>query len=111
MVPGIPPAAKQQGRYVGREPPRAPSPPSAERTVPVRRRRPPRQIGKRSAVVDFGGIALRGTPAWWFWGAAHIYFLVVVRSCLAVVLNWLWLHWRNQRAARLVTQGREVDGG
>ncbi len=105
-VPGIAPAAKQQGTHVGR-------------SISARLRGLPfdesfkyvdaghlAQIGKRAAVADFGWIALRGPPAWWLWGAAHIYFLVGVRSRLAVVLNWLWLHWRNQRAARLITQGR-----
>ena len=66
------------------------------------------QIGKRSALADFGWLALRGAPAWWLWGVAHIYFLVGVRSRLAVVLNWLWIHLLNQRAARLITQGAEL---
>ena len=105
-VPGIAPAAKQQGEYVGRtlEARLRGSPPEG----PFRYADAGRlaQIGKRAAVADFGWIALRGAPAWWLWGAAHIYFLVGVRSRLAVVLNWLWLHWRNQRAARLITQGR-----
>jgi NADH dehydrogenase len=106
-VPGIAPAAKQQGEYVGQ-------------SIQARLGRLPlrgsfhyadaghlAQIGKRAAVADFGWIALRGAPAWWLWGAAHIYFLVGIRSRLAVVLNWLWLLWRNQRAARLITQGRD----
>ena len=109
-VPGIAPAAKQQGQFVGRairarlagRPPAAPF-----RYVDAGRLA---QIGKRAAVADFGWIVLRGAPAWWLWGAAHIYFLVGVRSRLAVVLNWLWLHLRNQRAARLITQGPSLDG-
>ena len=105
VVPGIAPAAKQQGKFVGRSiRARLSGAPPGE---PFRYRDAGRlaQIGKRSAVADFGWIALRGAPAWWLWGAAHIYFLVGVRSRLAVVLNWLWLHFRNQRAARLITQG------
>jgi len=104
-VPGIAPAAKQQGEYVGRSIRACLS--GAPRGEPFRYRDAGSlaQIGKRSAVADFGWIALRGSPAWWLWGAAHIYFLVGVRSRLAVVLNWLWLHFRNQRAARLITQG------
>ena len=63
------------------------------------------QIGKRKAVIDFGSIKLRGTIAWWIWGIAHIYFLIGLRNRLSVALSWLWIHARDQRAARLITQG------
>ena len=63
------------------------------------------QIGKRKAVIDFGRIKLRGAIAWWIWGIAHIYFLIGLRNRLSVALSWLWIHARDQRAARLITQG------
>ena len=63
------------------------------------------QIGKRKAVIDFGRIKLRGTIAWWIWGIAHIYFLIGLRNRLSVAISWLWIHARDQRAARLITQG------
>ncbi len=31
-------------------------------------------------MIDFGRIKLRGAPAWWIWGIAHIYFLIGVRT-------------------------------
>ena len=104
-VPGIAPAAKQQGRYVAR-------------AIKARLRGetlPPfvykhagnlAQIGKRSAVIDSGRIKLRGAIAWWIWGIAHIYFLIGLRNRLAVAINWLWIYTRSQRGARLITQGR-----
>jgi NADH dehydrogenase len=103
-VPGIAPAAKQQGRYVAE-------------TIKARLKGttlPPfrykhagslAQIGKRLAVIDFGRIKLRGALAWWIWGFAHIYFLIGLRNRLSVALSWLWIHARDQRAARLITQG------
>lgn len=103
-VPGIAPAAKQQGKYVAD-------------TIRARLRgeqaRPFRYkhdgslatIGKRLAVIDFGWIKLRGALAWWIWGLAHIYFLIGVRNRLSVALNWLWIHTRDQRSSRLITQG------
>jgi NADH:ubiquinone reductase (H+-translocating) len=103
-VPGIAPAAKQEGRYVAE-------------TIKARlagRTMPPfryshagslAQIGKRLAVIDFGRIKLRGALAWWIWGIAHIYFLIGLRHRLSVALSWLWIHARDQRAARLITQG------
>jgi len=103
-VPGIAPAAKQEGRYVAD-------------TIKARlagRATPPfryshsgslAQIGKRLAVIDFGRIKLRGALAWWIWGIAHIYFLIGLRHRLSVALSWLWIYLRDQRAARLITQG------
>jgi NADH:ubiquinone reductase (H+-translocating) len=63
-------------------------------------------IGKRLAVIDFGRVKLRGALAWWIWGFAHIYFLIGLRNRLSVILNWLWIHIRDQRSGRLITQGR-----
>ena len=103
-VPGIAPAAKQQGRHVAE-------------TIKARLRggtsSPFRykhagslaQIGKRKAVIDFGSIKLRGTLAWWIWGIAHIYFLIGLRNRLSVAISWMWIHARDHRAARLITQG------
>ena len=63
-VPGIAPAAKQQGRYVA-ELIRARL---AGRTLPpfhYKHAGSLAQIGKRLAVIDFGRIRLRGAIAWW----------------------------------------------
>src|ERR1700734_2903151 len=103
-VPGIAPAAKQQGRYVAA---------SIKARLAGKTAAPFRyshagslaQIGKRKAVIDFGTIKLRGTIAWWIWGIAHIYFLIGLRNRLSVAISWLWVYARDQRAARLITQG------
>ena len=103
-VPGIAPAAKQEGRYVA----------SLIRARLAGKTLPPfrykhagslAQIGKRLAVIDFGKFKLRGTIAWWLWGIAHIYFLIGLRHRLGVALSWLWIYLRDQRPARLITQG------
>jgi NADH dehydrogenase len=110
-VPGIAPAAKQEGVYVAnviRARLRG-----APTTPPFRYRHAGdlATIGKRRAVIDFGWIKLRGALAWWLWGFAHIYFLIGVRNRLSVALNWLWIYARDQRSARLITrQGGEVEG-
>jgi NADH dehydrogenase len=108
-VPGIAPAAKQQGRYVAR----AIKARLAGRIAPPFRYKHAgslAQIGKRHAVIDFGRIKLRGAIAWWIWGIAHIYFLIGVRNRLSVAINWLWIYARDQRAARLITQGSSKVG-
>jgi NADH:ubiquinone reductase (H+-translocating) len=103
-VPGIAPAAKQQGRYVAKL---IRARLAGEKLPPFRYHHAGSlaQIGKRKAVIDFGWIKLRGTIAWWIWGIAHIYFLIGLRNRLSVALSWLWIHARDQRAARLITQG------
>ena len=103
-VPGIAPAAKQQGRYAAdtikaRLNGGTPAPFHYQHAGSLA------QIGKRKAVIDFGRIKLRGTVAWWIWGIAHIYFLIGLRNRLSVAISWLWIHARDQRAARLITQG------
>jgi NADH dehydrogenase len=107
-VPGIAPAAKQQGRYVAQvikarlQGDKAPAPFHYKHDGSLA------QIGKRRAVIDFGWIKLRGSLAWWIWGIAHIYFLIGVRNRLTVAISWLWIYTRDQRSARLITQGRSV---
>ena len=103
-VPGVAPAAKQEGRY-------------AARVIVARRQGKPAPkpfvyrndgnlatIGKRAAIVDLGWIKLKGRLAWWTWGIAHVYFLIGLRNRLAVAMSWLWIYSTGQRSARLITQ-------
>jgi NADH:ubiquinone reductase (H+-translocating) len=108
-VPGIAPAAKQQGAHVaalirarlaGRPSPGA---------FHYRHFGSLATIGKRAAIIDFGWIKLRGRIAWWIWGLAHIYFLIGLRNRLSVALSWLWIYISGQRSARLITQGTEAE--
>ena len=108
-VPGIAPAAKQQGAYVatviksrveGRTPP-----------MPFRYKHQGNlaTIGRGAAVVDMGRFKLKGIIAWWFWGIAHIFFLIGTRSRAAVAWSWLWTYISGQHSARLITQGKPVE--
>ena len=103
-VPGIAPAAKQQGSHVAAS---IRARLRGETSAPFRYSHAGSlaQIGKRKAVIDFGRVKLRGTIAWWIWGIAHIFFLIGLRNRLGVALSWLWIHARDQRPARLITQG------
>jgi NADH:ubiquinone reductase (H+-translocating) len=103
-VPGIAPAAKQQGAFVARVI-RATlmdkAPPGSFR---YRHQGSLATIGKRAAIIDFGRIKLKGALAWWIWGIAHIYFLIGTRSRFAVAWSWLWTYLSGQHSARLITQ-------
>jgi len=108
-VPGIAPAAKQMGRYVGKL--------IAAR---VEGRPPPRPfayhhlgdlaaIGRKSAAVKLGPIRLTGFLGWVFWSAVHIYFLIGLRNRFVVALNWMWNYLTFQRGARLIGVAPQSD--
>ena len=102
-VPGVAPAAKQQGRYAA----------AAIRAAVAGRPAPPNfryrdqgnlaTIGRGEAVVDLGRIRLTGTIAWWFWGIVHVFFLIDFRNRVSVSLDWLWSYLTHGRSARLMT--------
>ena len=108
-VPGIAPAAKQQGAYVAKV-----IKSRIEGTTPPMPFRYKHQgnlatIGRGAAVVGMGRFKLKGTIAWRFWGIAHIFFLIGTRSRAAVAWSWLWTYISGQHSARLITQGKPVD--
>jgi NADH dehydrogenase len=101
-VPGIAPAAKQMGQYVGK-------------LIAARVRGRPAPgpfvyhhlgelatIGRKSAIVKLGVFQLTGFLGWLFWSAVHIYFLIGMRNRFVVALNWLWNYVTFQRGARLI---------
>lgn len=102
-VPGLAPAAKQQGRYVAQvisaALKRQPAPPLFR----YRHFGSLATIGRQAAVAEIGGLRLWGAPAWWFWGAAHISFLVGGRNRMTVMLDWIWAYLTYRRSTRLIT--------
>jgi NADH dehydrogenase len=103
-VPGIAPAAKQQGRHVAMIIKSRLRGAAVTRPFRYKHAGSLATIGKRAAIIDLGWIQLRGWVAWWLWGLTHIYFLIGVRNRLAVALNWLWIYASGDRSARLITQ-------
>ncbi|MGH8371577.1 MAG: NAD(P)/FAD-dependent oxidoreductase [Gammaproteobacteria bacterium] len=109
-VPGIAPAAKQQGRHVAKTIRRRLCGDNAPQAFRYQHAGSLATIGKRAAIIDFGWIKLRGWLAWWMWGLVHIYFLIGVRNRLAVALSWLWIYTTGDRSARLITRSVEPRG-
>jgi NADH:ubiquinone reductase (H+-translocating) len=103
-VPGIAPAAKQQGVHVAATIRARLKGEFASRPFIYRHSGNLATIGKRAAIIDFGRIKFRGWLAWWIWGLAHIYFLIGVRNRLVVALSWLWIYATGSRSAYLITQ-------
>jgi NADH dehydrogenase len=100
-VPGVAPAAKQMGAHVAR---------NLAARLKGQTTRPfaykdfgnLATIGRMAAVVDLRGLHLSGLLAWWFWLAAHVFFLIGFRNRLVVLMNWAWAYWTYQRHARVV---------
>ncbi|MFH0344096.1 MAG: NAD(P)/FAD-dependent oxidoreductase [Chromatiales bacterium] len=102
-VPGIAPAAKQAGGYVARLIQARIAGQAAPPAFRYRNRGNLATVGRKSAVIDFGWLRLKGNLAWWIWGLAHIYFLISLRNRLIVALQWLWSYLTFERGTRLIT--------
>jgi len=106
-VPGVAPAAKQMGRHVAqairaRLQGRAPAP------FRYRDFGNLATIGRMAAVVDLHGFRFSGLLAWWFWLAAHVFFLIGFRNRMVVMIDWAQAYWSYQRSARIILgAGRE----
>lgn len=107
-VPGIAPAAKQQGAYVAKVVRARLSNGPVPGPFRYRHQGSLATIGRRAAVIDFGRFKLKGGLAWWIWGLAHIYFLIGTRSRFAVAWSWLWIYLSGQHSARLITQRETI---
>ena len=108
-VPGVAPAAKQMGRHAAR----AIRARLAGKPAPAFRYRDYGNlatIGRRAGVVDLGRLRLSGALAWWFWLAAHIFFLIGFRNRLVVLIDWAWAYWSYRRNARIIVgNARDSD--
>ncbi len=107
-VPGVAPAAKQMGRHVARSilarlRGATPSP------FRYRDFGNLATIGRMAAVVDLHGLKFSGLLAWWFWLAAHVFFLIGFRNRLVVLIDWAQAYWSYQRSARIILGG-DRDG-
>ncbi len=110
-VPGVAPAAKQMGTYVAQvirarlagKPAPAPFRYKDQGNLAT--------IGRMAAIVHVGKLQLSGLLAWWFWLAAHVFFLIGFRNRLVVLLNWAVAYWSYQRSARIILGDADEDDG
>jgi len=101
-VPGVAPAAMQQGAYVAkliRERLRG-------RTIPRFRYRDKGSlavIGRAAAVAQIGPLHMSGLLAWLTWLFVHLMYLVEFSSRVMVFIQWGFLYLTFNRGARLIT--------
>ena len=102
-VPGVAPAAIQEGIHAAR---------NIERAIDRQPLRPFRYldkgslatIGRAAAVADVRGVHISGFLAWLAWLFIHILYLIGFRNRLLVMLQWAWAYVTFQRGARLITR-------
>jgi NADH:ubiquinone reductase (H+-translocating) len=103
-VPGVAPAANQEGAHAAR---------MIRRDLQARPRLPFRYwnkgdlatIGRNRAIASFGErLHLTGTIAWFFWLFVHILYLAGFRNRLSVLLEWGYAYFTYQRGARLIIE-------
>jgi NADH:ubiquinone reductase (H+-translocating) len=107
FVPGVAPAAIQQGEYVAR---------LIADELRGRAREPFHYfdkgslatIGRAAAVADFGRVHLSGFIAWLGWLFVHILFLIGFRNRVMVLINWAYSFFTFERGARLITGSAEL---
>jgi NADH dehydrogenase len=103
LVPGVSPAAMQEGEHAAHNVRRA------LRGQPYEAFRYWDKgmfatIGRGAAVgVLRGGVKFSGFAAWLAWLAIHIYFLIGFRNRLVVMFHWAYSYLTYRRGARLIT--------
>jgi NADH dehydrogenase len=102
LVPGVAPAAMQQGALVAR---------NILAALDGRPRQAFRYndkgmlatIGRGAAVGKIGRFHFSGLVAWLLWLFVHILFLIGFRNRLIVMIQWAWSYITFDRGARLIT--------
>jgi NADH dehydrogenase len=101
-VPGLAPAAMQEGRLAADNIVRAIAGKATEAFHYVDKGNLA-TIGKAAAVADFGFLRISGFVAWLLWIVVHILFLIGFRNRVIVLFEWAWAYFTSQRGARLIT--------
>jgi NADH dehydrogenase len=102
-VPGVAPAAMQQGWHAAA---------NITRALRGQPRLPFRYvdkgmlatIGRGAAVAKVGPIKASGLFAWLLWLFVHILYLIGFRNRLVVLIQWAWSYITFDRGARLITE-------
>jgi NADH dehydrogenase len=111
-VPGVAPAAMQEGTYAGRT--------IRDRLAGADQSSKPFRyvdkgnlavIGRAYAIADFGWLRVSGLLAWLLWLAVHIYYLIDFRNRVLVMTQWAWAFFAGHHSARLIVfDEHQVEG-
>lgn len=101
-VPGLAPAAIQQGRYVAKA---LKARARGQAPVPFKYRDfgTMAVIGMNHAVGDLGFIKVRGVIGWLIWVFVHIMSLIDGEQRVRVFVQWAWKYFTRRQGDRLIT--------
>ena len=101
LVPGVAPAAMQEGRHAARNALRNIN---GETTTPFHyyNKGDLATIGRNRAIAVFGRVEVAGYPAWLLWLFVHIMYLAGFRNRLSVLIQWAYAYFTFQRGVRLI---------
>jgi NADH dehydrogenase len=102
-LPGVAPAAIQQGHYAGKL---VRDRLKGRSTAPFHYRNKGNvaTIGRGRAVVDLRFLRLSGLPAWMVWLVVHLWYLVGFQNRVVVMIRWSFSFFTHGRSARLIEQ-------
>jgi NADH dehydrogenase len=103
LVPGVAPAAIQEGKYVAKLIIRRVQGEPLPEPFRYLDKGSLATIGRAAAVADIGKLQLSGFLAWLAWGLIHVLFLIGFRNRFLVMFEWSWQYVTFQRGARLIT--------
>ena len=107
-VPGVAPAAMQEGTHAAK---------TIVRDIRGQTREPfvywnkgnLATIGRHKAIADFPWFSVTGYFAWWFWLFLHILYLAGFRNRVIVAIEWGYAYFTFQRGARVITARAMTD--
>ncbi|GAC1357968.1 MAG: NAD(P)/FAD-dependent oxidoreductase [Ktedonobacteraceae bacterium] len=103
-IPGIAPAAIQEGEYVASVIANlVAGKPEANKPFRYRNKGNMATIGRGHGIADFGSMQFHGFLAWLLWLGVHLFFLIGFRNRFLVMFQSLWGFITFQRGARLIT--------
>lgn len=102
-IPGVAPAAIQEGEHAARNILRGLSGQASE-PFRYKDKGSMATLGRRSAVAVLGKLKLSGYFAWLSWLLVHIFFLIGFRNRFVVLFEWTRAYLTYQRSARLILQ-------
>jgi NADH:ubiquinone reductase (H+-translocating) len=101
-VPGVAPAAIQQGKQTAANLRRRVRG-QALRPFHYRDKGTLATIGRARAVAELAGMKIGGFIAWLLWLFVHIFYLIGFRNRVLVLMQWGWAYLTHRRGARLIT--------
>ena len=102
LVPGVAPAAMQQGAYAARS---VLARVRGSKPEPFRYRNKGNlaTIGRKRAVAELGNFHFSGYPAWLLWLFIHLLYIVGFENRLLIAIQWAFEYFTWNRGARLIT--------